>query len=181
MSGQTTTTTTPQDLVNTYFQLIHDLRQGDPASVDSLMDLWDVDGTFDFCGSSPVVASYKGATAIRTLYKNRLNSNGMPVTLELIMGGPVEATLGIVDTSVTNLKTNGVRAIAAWRTTIGTEEGYGFDVAGSHQFTIANDKITNLRVTISPKPDQSVVPNLNYTDLTVGDVGRLSLAAWPVV
>jgi hypothetical protein len=90
-------------------------------------------------------------------------------------------TLGVVDTDVTHLRVNGNRAVAGWRTTIGTREGYGFDVAGSHLFTFEGEKIKSLRVNVSPKADQSHLENLKFDDLTVSDVGRLSLAAWPVV
>lgn len=90
-------------------------------------------------------------------------------------------TVGVVDTEVTHLRTDGNRAIAGWRTTIGTKENQGFDVAGSHLFTFQNGKIKSLRVSISPKPDQSHLESLRMADLSVADVGRLSLAAWPVV
>ena len=86
-----------------------------------------------------------------------------------------------MDTEVTHLRTDGNRAIVGWRTTIGTQENQGFDVAGSHLFTFREGKIKSLRVSISPKPDESRLQKLAAADLTVSDVGRLSLAAWPVV
>ncbi len=169
--------------VEQYFKLIRDLRSGDEASVPKLMEMWDQDGVFEFVGAPPLVATYKGAVAIQTLYKNRLQSSKMPIRLEGKAGTKAtrEATLGIVDTEVTHLRTNGNRAVAGWRTTIGTAEGAGFDVAGSHQFTFENGRIKNLRVSISPKADDSRTANLTASELTVTDVGRLSLAAWPVV
>lgn len=167
--------------VKHYFELIRDLRAGDQESVPRLMEMWDQDGVFEFVGAPPLVATYKGRVAIETLYKNRVRSAKMPVRLESRKGKEAEATLGIVDTEVTHLRTNGNRAVAGWRTTIGTEEGAGFDVAGSHQFTFENGKIKNLRVSISPKADDSRTANLSAANLSVTDVGRLSLAAWPVV
>lgn len=94
---------------------------------------------------------------------------------------PRDVTLGVVDTNITHMKINGNRVAVGWRTTIGTEENHGFDVAGSHFFTFEDGKIKSLRVTVSPKPDQSQLESLRLTDLTINDVGRLSLAAWPVV
>lgn len=170
-------------LARNYFDQIRNLRQGNPASVAQLMDLWSADGTFDFCGASPVMGTYKGTVAIQTLYKNRLNSNGMPLTLETTNGVPEDVTLGLVDTQILNVRTNGDRAIVGWRTTIGTPQGFGFDVAGAHHFVFDDTgKIASLRVTISPKADAADSElGLSLSELTVTDVGRLSLAAWPVV
>jgi hypothetical protein len=64
---------------------------------------------------------------------------------------------------------------------VGTQEGHGFDVAGSHLFTFDGDKIKSLRITVSPKPDPSHLKSLKMDALSVNDVGRLSLAAWAVV
>lgn len=170
-----------EKVVNTYFKLIRDLRGGDEKSVPRLMELWDQDGTFEFAGSPPVVGTFKGAMAIHTLYKNRLGTSGMRVSLDTRSAKSQDVTLGVVDTEVTNMRTNGSRVVAGWRTTIGTEENVGFDVAGSHLFTFENGKIKSLRVSVSPKPDQSHLQNLRAESLSVTDVGRLSLAAWPVV
>jgi ketosteroid isomerase-like protein len=170
-----------EKVVNTYFKLIRSLRNGDEKSVPRLMDLWDHEGTFDFAGSPPLVGTFKGALAIQTLYLNRVKTPGMKLQLETRSAKAQDVTLGVVDTEVTHLRTDGNRAIAGWRTTIGTKENQGFDVAGSHLFTFQNGKIKSLRVSISPKPDQSQLENLRMADLSVADVGRLSLAAWPVV
>lgn len=168
-------------VVDTYFKLIRDLRNGDEKSVPRLMELWDQDGTFEFAGSPPVVGTFRGAAAINTLYKNRLNASGMRLTLETSAAKSQDVTLGVVDTEVTHVRTNGNRVVAGWRTTVGTEENKGYDVAGSHLFTFENGKIKSLRISVSPKADQSHSANLRLTDLTVTDVGRLSLAAWAVV
>jgi ketosteroid isomerase-like protein len=169
-----------KDIVNRYFKLIRDLRNGDEASVPRLMELWHHDGTFEFAGSPPVEGTFKGAVAIQALYQNRLRASGMGLRVET-KKKPREVTLGVVDTEVTHTKVNGNRVIAAWRTTAGTEEGLGFDVSGAHVFVFEGDKIKNLRITVSPKPDESHLESLKFSDLTVNDVGRLSLAAWAVV
>jgi ketosteroid isomerase-like protein len=161
--------------------LIRALRQGDEKSVPQLMELWDPDGVFEFAGAPPVVGTYKGAVAIHSLYKNRVGSGNMPVPIETRSGQPIDMILGVVDTEVTHLRTNGNRVIVGWRTTVGTREGVGFDVAGSHLFTFEGNKIKSLRVNVSPKADQSQLAHLKFEDLTVADVGRLSLAAWAVV
>lgn len=172
-----------EQIARNYFDLIRSLRQGNPTSVDLLMALWSADGNFEFCGASPVMGSFKGSAAIQTLYKNRLNSNGMGLRLETTTGVPADVTLGLVDTQILNVRTNGDRAIVGWRTTIGTAQGYGFDVAGAHHFVFDGaGKLINLRVTVSPKADEAdSEQGLSLAELTVADVGRLSLAAWPVV
>ena len=70
-------------VVKNYFKLIHDLRNGVEESVDNLMKLWHPEGVFEFCGSSPVIGTFKGGMAIATLYKNRLQSSGMKMGLDL--------------------------------------------------------------------------------------------------
>jgi ketosteroid isomerase-like protein len=185
-SRKTTKETKPaakwmEKLVDTYFKLIRALRSGDEKSVPRLMEMWDPDGTFEFAGAPPLVGTFKGAVAIQTLYDNRVKTTGMKVQLETRSAKAQDVTLGVVDTEVTHLRTNGNRAVVGWRTTIGTKENQGFDVAGSHLFAFENGKIKSLRVSISPKADQSHLENLRVADLSVADVGRLSLAAWPVV
>ncbi len=168
------------EVAKKYFSLINELRNGREGSIDGLMELWHPDGTFDFCGSSPVVGSFKGSMAINALYKNRLCANGMSVKLG--SGKELrETAMGIVETDVTHMREKENKVIAGWRTTIGTKEGTGFDVAGSHMFTIEDGKITSLRVNVSHKADQSKLSDLTLDNLSVQDVGRLSLAAWPVV
>lgn len=171
-----------EELVHTYFELIRDLRAGDEQAVEKLLSLWDQDGTFDFCGSQPVTGTFKGLTAIHTLYKNRVKAVGMPLVLEGEGGdakAPKEAALGVVDTIVGRMKVMDDKVVAGWRTVIGTEDGRGFQVAGSHTFTFKDGKISSLRIVISPKADD--VPNLQLEGLSVNDIGRLALAAWPVV
>lgn len=167
--------------VTKYFRLIRDLRNGKEKAVPELMKLWDRNGTFEFTGAPPVVGTFKGEMAIATLYQNRLKASGMKMRVETQTKEPQDVTLGLVDTEVKNLRTNGNRAIVAWNTTIGTAENHGFDVAGSHLFEFENGKIKILRVSVSPKPDESKLKNLSFKELSVVDVGRLSLAAWPVV
>ena len=170
-------------IVQRYFELIRALRAGEQSSVDGLMELWDPEGTFEFAGTPPVVGTFKGAAAIRALYKNRVNSGNMKVA---IMGSGKgeevqKAGLGVVDTDIKHIRKDRGRALVGWRTTVGTREGTGFDVAGSHVFTFRKGKIRSLRVTISPKPMKSLNTKLTLGDFSVQDVGRLSLAAWAVV
>jgi hypothetical protein len=168
-------------LAEKYFELIGMLRNGEEDSVEELMNLWHIDGVFEFAGSPPVVGTFKGAMAINALYKNRLNSGGMKLKLDLGKAQLRDVSLGIVDTQVTHLRGKENQVIAGWRTTIGTDQNQGFDIAGSHLFTFEDGKIKNLRINISPKADQSHNQNLALKDLSIRDVGRLSLAAWPVV
>jgi hypothetical protein len=105
----------------------------------------------------------------------------MGIEIETTQEHAQPVTLGIVDTEVTHIRTNGNRAVVGWRTTVGTREAYGFDVAGSHLFVFDNNKIKSLRVNVSPKADQSHLADLKHADLSVTDVDRLSLAAWMVV
>jgi ketosteroid isomerase-like protein len=170
-----------EGIAERYFGLIRELRGGNPEAVSGLMELWHPDGTFEFAGAPPLVGTFVGAAAIHTLYKNRLGASGMGLRLETVRGAPEDASLGVVDTEVRHLRSNGDHVVASWRTTIGTQEGQGFDVAGAHLFVFEGDRIKSLRVTVSPKPDPSRIEELNLDALSVTDVGRLSLAAWAVV
>ena len=170
-----------EEIITRYFELIRQLRAGDSTAVDQLMELWDLDGTFEFAGAKPVVGMFKGATAIHTLYNNRLNACKMGLRIQTTTGAEQEVTLGMVDTEVQRIRPNGTKASVGWRTTIGTEQGHGFDISGAHVFTFAGPKIKKLRVTMSEAPVRSHIAALNVETLHIRDVGRLSLAAWPVV
>ena len=169
------------ELVRTYFSYIKDLRSGKEGSVEKLLNLWDEDGTFEFAGSPPVTGTFHGVNAIHTLYKNRFHSSGMKMTIEAAgkSKGDREVALGVVDTEVHRTKAMDGKIVAGWTTVIGTHDGRGFQVSGSHTFQFKDGKIAYLKVVVSPRPDTA--KNLNMEGLSVDDIGRLALAAWPVV
>ncbi len=171
-----------EETVRTYFEYIRELRNGVEGAPERLRDLWDEDGVFEFAGAPPVHGSFVGRNAIYVLYRNRFRTSGMPVAIEGA-GDEKQAqdvALGIVDTEVQRSRAldNG-KVVAGWTTVVGTQDGRGFQVAGSHSFTFKDDRIHKLRVVVSPKPDQN--ENLRLQDLSVDDIGRLALAAWAVV
>ena len=170
-----------EKLVEKYFEQIQSLRDGNENSVDELMKLWNTDGVFEFSGSAPLIGTYKGELAIRTLYNNRLKSNGMELKLHAGRKDFKSFNLGIVKTDISHVKTNDDKIIVGWKTTIGTKDGLGYDISGSHLFLVVNEKIKSLRVTISTKPEVSSLKELSMEELSIQDIGRLSLAAWPVV
>ena len=168
-----------EKIVEQYFKLIRDLRAGRQSAVEELTALWDPDGVFEFAGAPPVTGTFKGKVAIQTLYNNRVKAVGMPLRLEA-KAAHQEAALGTVDTEVHKTRVmDENRVVAGWTTTIGTKDGLGFQVAGSHAFTFRDGKISSLKVVISPKHEEAL--NLKAGALTVNDIGRLALAAWPVV
>jgi len=169
-------------LVDEYFRLIDGLRTGVEGSVERLVEMWHPDGTFEFAGAPPVTGTYQGRNAIHVLYKNRFHSSGMPVALS--GAGSVgretrEAALGVVRTDVQRTRRVGNKVVAGWTTVIGTTDERGFAVTGSHTFTFERDKIRSLKVVVTPKPKPT--RTLTMEELTVDDIGRLALAAWPVV
>jgi hypothetical protein len=196
---QTTPAFDSHEVIDLYFSYIRDLRNGKVEAVEKLIGLWDEDGVFEFAGAAPVTGTYKGRNAIHVLYKNRVNACGMPLKLEGTHAGPLgalegEVALGAVDTHVNRMRNlaaptasakgtkaaeKGQRVAVGWTTTIGTNDKRGFNVGGSHTFTFKGGKISALKVTVSPKPED--IEGLALTDLTVNDIGRLSLAAWAVV
>lgn len=171
-----------EKIVKEYFEQIQALRSGVDDSVEKLTGMWDDDGVFEFCGAPPLSAKYCGRTAIKTLYKNRLHANGMEVKLDDESSKKlrcVDVTLSDVETQVTRVRAHNGKLVAGWSTRIGTHQKLGFNVSGSHTFSFKDDKISGLKVVVSPKADDA--PNLKMDDLTVNDIGRLALAAWPVV
>jgi hypothetical protein len=90
-----------------------------------------------------------------------------------------QAALGIVDTEVHRVRAVDNKLVAGWTTTIGTDRKQGFEVSGSHTFTFEDGKIRSLKVVVSPKA--SMAAGLSLDELTVDDIGQLSLAAWAVV
>lgn len=196
---QTPTVFDSHEVIDRYFTYIRELRNGNQDAVEKLIELWDEDGVFEFAGSAPVTGTYKGRNAINVLYKNRVNACGMPLKLEGSLAQPSgalarEVALGAVDTQVNRVRNlpestttakslkateKSQRVAVGWTTTIGTDDKRGFNVGGSHTFTFKKGKISALKVSISPKPEDS--EGLVLTDLAVNDIGRLSLAAWAVV
>ncbi len=173
---------TNNKLVETYFAYIKELRAGEESAVEKLVELWDSDGVFEFHGAPPVTGTFTGRNAIHTLYKNRFLANGMPLKLEGTKSkesGNVEAALGVVNTEVHRTRQTDEKVVAAWTTEVGTKDGRGFQVAGSHTFTFKDGKIQSLKIVVSPKPDAA--ENLSLEGLSVDDIGRLALAAWAVV
>ncbi len=170
------------ELVKTYFSLIRELRSGNAESVERILSLWDEEGTFEFAGSPPVTGTYKGMNALHSFYKNRVNSCEMLLRLagnQDELEAAKEVALGIVDTEVVRLKMSDEKAIAGWQTVIGTQDGRGYQVAGSHTFTFRDGKISHLRIIVSPRVKET--DELRLEDLSVNDIGRLALAAWAVV
>lgn len=178
-----------EQIVRAYFTRIGELRAGKAEAVEKLVDMWDPDGTFEFCGAPPVNATFQGRQAIHVLYKNRLNANGMPLRLgghddkTHEKGGrrAAEAELGLVETEVHRTRRLDNKLVAGWTTVIGTTDGRGYQVSGSHTFTFHDGKISSLKVVISPKADVASKANLHLEGLSVEDIGRLALAAWQVV
>lgn len=189
----------PQDVVNRYFELIRELRKGEPEAVDKLVELWADNGVFEFAGAEPVTGIYKGRNAIHVLYKNRVGACDMPLKLVGDGARPAasdiarDVALGVVDTQVNRMRTlsaghasdksdagaRSQRVAVGWTTVIGTADQRGFQVTGNHAFTFKNGKISALKVMVSPKADTT--PGLSLDGLAVADIGRLSLAAWAVV
>jgi ketosteroid isomerase-like protein len=170
-----------EKIVDEYFNHIRDLRRGVEGSPEKLRDLWEEDGVFEFVGAPPVTGSFVGRNAIYVLYKNRFAANRMPLRLE---GREprrelIEARLGEVDTEVRRTKVLDGKVVAAWSTTVATEDSQGFQVAGSHTFTFRGERISHLKVVVSPRAEEAA--NLRLESLSVDDIGRLALAAWAVV
>jgi ketosteroid isomerase-like protein len=169
-----------EQLVERYFQYIRELRTGVAGAPERLTELWDEDGVFEFAGSPPVVGTFVGRNAINVLYKNRFNTSGMPLRLTGDKGGQeMEVALGTVDTTVTRMRQHDRKTVAGWTTLITTEDGRGFQVAGSHTFSFKGGRISRLKVVISPRPEAA--ESFDLESLDVQDIGRLALAAWAVV
>ena len=131
------------------------------------------------------------------LYKNRVNTCGMPLRLEGVgtprdglekEGTPQDVALGIVDTHVNRTRALGGKAkggdksqriAVGWTTVVGTEDKRGFQVSGNHTFTFKDGKISALKIVVAPKAEKTEGHSLR--GLAVNDIGRLSLAAWAVV
>ncbi|HZR82555.1 MAG TPA: hypothetical protein VFD92_15780 [Candidatus Binatia bacterium] len=185
-----TTKAADERVVKTYFTLIRDLRNGKEGSVEKLLDMWDVDGVFEFAGAPPVTGTFQGRTAIQVLYQNRFKASGMPLRLEGAKVGAKsskDVALGVVDTEVHRTRVLDGKIVAGWTTIIGTDDRRGFEVSGSHTFTFREGKIRSLKVVVSPRADPAEKTKaaqaleLRLDDLHVDDIGRLALAAWPVV
>lgn len=170
-----------EHIVQVYFKLIEDLRSGKAGAVEALLDLWEENGTFEFAGAPPVVGTFQGKIAIHTLYKNRFHASGMKMRLTPTKEGGVgpEVALGVVHTDLGRIRVKDGHVVAGWTSTVGTQDGRGFSVTGTHTFVLHGGKIRSLKIVMSQQP--AVAPNLKLEGLGVEDIGRLALAAWPIV
>lgn len=190
-----TATFDSHELIQRYFEYVRELRNGREEAVDRLVELWHEDGVFEFAGASPVAGTFKGRQAIHVLYRNRLRACGMDLGVTSALATPAEglrdAALGVVDTEVHKVRNlaattarsaapaKGNRVAVGWSTTIATADKRGFKVGGSHTFTFKGGKIASVKVVVAAKPEPA--DGFELAQLTVHDIGRLSLAAWAVV
>lgn len=169
-------------LVEQYFGHVSDLWEGKEGTVDKFMSLWHPDGIFEFTGSPAVQAVFQGANAIQVLYRNRSRANSMGLRLTSKPDKPaIErfCTLAQLRPNLRKCKASTKGAMASWHTELETGDKQGFVMTGTHEFVIEGGRIKSLKVTISKKP--TALDGVSMNDLSVADIGRLSLAAWAVV
>ena len=165
-----------ENVIKKFFTYLRKIHAGDIKAVDSMLKLWDEDGTIELTGIFPYTGKFTGLNAVAVLYKNVARSAGMPLKLER---DKKETALGPRSFKVESIRAVGNnRVVARWTTLIRTKDRRGFSVAGGDTFVLENNKIVNDLCILSPKPES--VRGFKMEGLTVNDIGRLALAAWPV-
>jgi ketosteroid isomerase-like protein len=165
------------NVIKKFFTCLKKIHAGDLKAVDAMLKLWDEDGTIELTGISPYTGKFTGLNAIAVLYKNVARSAGMPLKLEK---DRKETALGPRKFNVESIRAVGEnRVVANWTTVISTKDGRGFLVAGGDTFVLKGNKIYSDLFIQSPKAE--IVRGFKMEGLTVNDIGRLALAAWPVV
>ena len=167
-----------EEVVRSYFRLLSKIMEGDEKAVDEMLELWDEDGSIQFLGPPPLEAEFRGRAAVAVWLSNRLKVRGMPVKIKGI-GGEAADSLSLTTINLIEIRAVGEKIIAPHETTVGTDKEQGFILPGHNVFTFKGDKIFSVKVILSPKPE--VAEGLKLEELSVLDVGRLSLAAWAVV
>lgn len=151
-----------QSIVKQYFATYQDIRSGNEAAVDQMLELWDEDGAFAVAGPPPASSDFRGEFALRALFKSVAASRGD--------GGKVE---------LDDVEVRGDKAIARWTARAEGGKASGLAVAGAITFHFKGDKIRRVDLVTSLQPAEG--SKFSVKDLSVTDIGRLALAAWAVV
>ena len=167
--------------IQKYFEELNKVYTREPGAVERLLELWNDDGVFEFCGAPPVTGVFHGKNAVHVLYKNRFHLRGMPVTLQgTATIGPKSSSVQFVHRRIDRVNVVADDVITAWTTaTIGAAGDAGFECSGNYTCTFRDGKIAKVRVVVSPKGEAA--EGLRFEDLSIDDIGRLALAAWAVV
>lgn len=169
-------------LVTQFFEYMDAFHRGDESAIEKMLDIWDDEGSFEFAGAYPLVGEFRGRAALNVLFKNLANSSSMPVLLEK----KGDAVLKNLEVKLTEVELFGDRAMANFEQVVSTKDNRGIFIVGSGTFTFKEHEITNVKLTVMPLPKLEgttlkVPERLSMKELTIRDIGRLSLAAWAVV
>lgn len=165
-----------EKVIRKFFACLKRIHAGELKAVDDMLKLWDPDGSIELTGIFPYTGKFTGLNAVAVLYKNVARSAGMPLKLEK---DKRETALGPRRFDVESVRAVGEnRVVAKWTTIISTKDGRGFSVAGGDTFVLRGNRVYSDLCILSPKAE--MVKGFKMEGLTVNDIGRLALAAWPV-
>lgn len=148
-------------VMDSYFSTFSAIQKGDEGAVDRMMELWSDDGRCQVVGAGAFPDEYRGRNAIRSLYK-----------------GIAQSPARDVQTEKGQMRSTATEVIVEWTSQVAAGANR-LEVGGSNQFQFKDDKISSLKIVLSPKG--AAGRKLKLHELAVNDVGRLALAAWAVV
>ncbi len=166
-----------EEIVTKYFNQLGAIFAGEAKAIDEMLRIWDEDGSCEFVGAHPYNGEFRGRNAVHVLFNNLAHTAGMSLRLEGRVGAP--PVLGPRKFEPSRIRTVDDKVVVDWTSAAAMKDGKGLSIAGSDTFSFKGDKISSLRIVISPKVEG--IAGLRPEDLSINDIGRLALAAWAVV
>lgn len=173
-------------VVQNYISLINGIRfSGEASAIDTLMTLWEPTGVFEFTDTPGFPTLYSGSAAIRSRYEAMLHAGELVLALEGTGGGAAQTQLGPTLNRLVGVtpNANGVNATVA--TCYSTADGRGFQVQTNtfvFTFNPRSGRLSYVTERVSMDAvDCTLLAGTTRENLSVNDIGRISLAAWAVV
>ncbi len=168
-------------MVERFFEYSAALHEGDESVVEKLLDLFDEDASWEFLGRYPLVGKFRGRMALHVLFKNQAQAAAMTIPLEARKEARISKISPVV---VQDTVADGGKAVVNWDQWVHLDGHEAFPLTGCTTFYFKHGKIGRVTGIVLPRrdvSDKALPAEMSLADLTVDDIGRLALAAWPVV
>jgi ketosteroid isomerase-like protein len=156
-------------MIKKYFAAVKSMDSnalaGKRVDVDSILRLWGEKGTLTIKGPQPLgEQTFKGVKQLRGFYENRARG----------VDGVFKVNLSSINSAAAR---SAEQVLVAGARYVVNAAGEGMQIPFSHNFTISEDQITQLQITVGKAGKTNIAP---LGTLSVQDLGRLSAMAWMV-
>ena len=172
-----------KSVVREYFDEVAAIRTGDSSAVARLMALWDPDAVLHVVGPQGEAGwprEYRGSEAIHGRFNDMMNAAKRGVELKP-GGAPVGFGVTVVLHSVDVVESKATAHVAI---TLHTNEKRprGFEIhSGKFEFEFKSGKLSSVTENVDfNRAIEPRIAGIRQRDLSVSDIGRLTLAAWAI-